>query len=96
MSSRVSRVLRWAPRILCIAYAGFLSVFALDALGGGKTIAETASALLLHLLPALLVVLGALYVGWAWGRFPWFVYLAVADPLILVGGLFLASCPARR
>jgi hypothetical protein len=96
MSPRASRALRWAPRILCSAYAGFLSVFALDALAGGQTVAETASALLLHLLPAVLVVLGALYVSWAWGRFPWFVYLAVAGPLVLIGGLFLASSLARR
>ena len=85
-------------------------MFALDALGEGKTIAATAAGLLLHLLPTLAAVLllilawmrkpigavafpvlGLFYVCWAWGRFPWFVYLIVAGPLFLAGGLFLAN-----
>jgi hypothetical protein len=38
-------------------YAGFLSIFVLDATGGGKTPGATAAALLLHLVPAALVIL---------------------------------------
>jgi hypothetical protein len=101
------RSLRWAPRILCLGFAGFVSIFALDA--------GTPSAFLLHLLPALLVLfllalawrrelagavafplLGILYILWAWGRFPFVVYLVVAGPTFLVGGLFLASWVVRR
>lgn len=54
---------RWAPRIICLGYAAFISVFALDALGGGKTLAANAAALLLHLLPTLALVL-LLAVAW--------------------------------
>ena len=101
------RSLYWAPRILCLGFAGFVSIFALDA--------GTFSALLLHLLPTLLVLfllalawrreligavafplLGILYILWAWGRFPFGVYLAVAGPMFLVGGLFLANWVVKR
>jgi len=41
-------------------------------------------------------VLGFLYACWAWGRFPWFVYIIVAGPLFLAGGLFLANSVVKR
>jgi hypothetical protein len=59
----VPPALFWAPRVICLGYAVFISVFALDALGGGKTLAANAAALLLHLLPTLAVVL-LLAVAW--------------------------------
>jgi hypothetical protein len=111
----VPSALFWAPRVICLGYAAFISVLALDALGGGKTPAANAAALLLHLLPTLAVVLllaiawrhelvgavafpvlGILYLSWAWGRFPWFVYVIVAGPMFLAGGLFLANSVVKR
>ena len=37
----------------------------------------------------LYLALGLLYIGVAWGRFPWYVYALVAGPLLLCGLLFL-------
>jgi hypothetical protein len=96
------RALVWAPRILGIAVALFIGVFALDAIGEGSR------AILLHLVPTLVLLLAVLL---AWDR-PWvgalvFSALAVAyaatvparpdwilvisGPLLVVGLLFLWS-----
>ena len=53
----------WAPRILSILFALFLSVFALDVFSESKGILETAVGLLLHLVPTF-TVFGLLYVAW--------------------------------
>jgi uncharacterized membrane protein YgaE (UPF0421/DUF939 family) len=96
------RALVWAPRILGIAVALFIGVFALDALGEGPR------AILLHLVPTFVLLLAVFL---AWHR-PWvgalvFVALAVvyaatvparpdwilviSGPLLVVGLLFLWS-----
>lgn len=96
------RALVWAPRILGIAVALFIGVFALDALGEGL------QAILLHLVPTIVLLLTVLL---AWHR-PWVgalvfsalavVYaatvparpdwiLVISGPLLAVGLLFLWS-----
>jgi hypothetical protein len=55
----------WAPRVLAIAFIGFVSLFALDVFSGGRGVAETAVALALHLIPS--AVLAAI-VALAWRR----------------------------
>lgn len=96
------RALVWAPRILGIAVALFIGVFALDALGEGLR------AILLHLVPTFVLLLTVLL---AWQR-PWVgalvfsalavVYaatvperpdwiLVISGPLLAVGLLFLWS-----
>jgi hypothetical protein len=96
------RALVWAPRILGIAVAFFIGVFALDALVEGPR------AILLHLVPTFVLLLAVFL---AWHR-PWvgalvFVALAVvyaatvparpdwilviSGPLLVVGLLFLWS-----
>ena len=104
------RLLFWSPRILCVLFAAFVSVFALDVFGQGYGFRETIVALAMHLIPtaiilALLVVswrwewvgallfpvLGVLYIVSSQGRFHWSVYLSIAGPLFLVGGLFLCD-----
>jgi hypothetical protein len=51
------------PRILAIAMALFLAVFALDVWEEHSTVLARAEALFIHLLPSLLVVL-ALLLSW--------------------------------
>jgi hypothetical protein len=55
----------WAPRILTILFALFLSVFALDVFEGKKAFLETLAALALHLIPTFLVVV-LLVLAWRW------------------------------
>lgn len=57
------RALFWAPRILCVLFAVFLGVFALDVFGEGGGVWETIVAFLIHLAPAF-VVLVVLAVSW--------------------------------
>ena len=63
MSKRMKRLLFWAPRILTIFFALFLSIFALDVFGTGYSIGETILALLIHLIPTYIVLL-VLAVAW--------------------------------
>lgn len=55
--------LYWLPRLLCVAFAGFLSLFALDALDAHGGAWQSAVVLFAHLLPTL-AVLAVLAVAW--------------------------------
>jgi len=65
MTKSAGGVLFWAPRILTIPFALFLSVFALDVFAETEGFLETLTALVLHLIPALLVVV-LLVLAWRW------------------------------
>jgi hypothetical protein len=55
----------WVARILCILFALFLSIFALDVFGEGYSPWQTLVALTMHLIPAALILI-ALGVAWRW------------------------------
>ena len=59
------RILHWAPRVLGIVLAAFISIFALDVFGEGYGFWGTLLALIMHLVPTFLIV-GALLAGWRW------------------------------
>ena len=65
MSPAALRVLYWAPRVLAIAFAAFLSLFALDVFAGQTAFSSVLADFALHLLPAG-VVLAALALAWHW------------------------------
>ena len=65
MERRAGRLLFWAPRILCLLFAVWLSVFALDVFGEGYGFWETTLALMMHLIPTALVLI-VLAVAWRW------------------------------
>ena len=103
MRQSPTTALFWAPRVLCILFAVFLSMFALDVFSEGYGIGETILALLLHLIPVLLVAI-ALMIAWRWAAVGAFTFIAIAllyvvssrgeswivsVPLLLVGVLFL-------
>ncbi len=105
MNATVKQILHWAPRVLCILFALFLSLFALDVFSEGYGFAETVLALLIHLLPTILFVI-ALIIAWRWewvGAILFIVlglfYLAmsrgeswiISAPMLLVGVLFLLN-----
>lgn len=61
------RVLYWAPRVLSLLFAGFISLFALDVFGEGYGFWETLLALFMHLIPTVLIlVVTALAWRWEW------------------------------
>jgi hypothetical protein len=67
MTRRVRRLVFWVPRIALLAFAAFISLFALDMFGAGYAPLELLLGLLIHLIPTgVLLVAAAL----AW-RHPW-------------------------
>ncbi|MGA3262760.1 MAG: hypothetical protein ABSC47_01795 [Terracidiphilus sp.] len=65
MSPIARRLLFWSPRILCIAFAIFLSMFSLDVFNEAHGFGQTALALLMHLIPTAIVV-AVLIAAWRW------------------------------
>jgi hypothetical protein len=65
VSTRAKRLLFWTPRALCILFAGFVSLFALDVFGEGYGFWEMILALLMHLVPTAIVLI-ALAIAWRW------------------------------
>ena len=61
MTPNRKRLLFWSPRMLCIAFATFISLFALDVFAEGYGFWRTALALVMHLrLTAIVVIVLAL------------------------------------
>jgi len=65
MSRSAERLLYWAPRILAIAFAVFISLFALDVFSENHGFWDTVLALSLHLIPTAVIV-AALIAAWRW------------------------------
>jgi len=78
MNETTKRVVYWTPRIICIAFAAFLGIFAMDVFSMRVDFWHKALALLIHLIPTALVLI-ALMVGW---RREWIG--AVVFPLLAV------------
>ncbi len=85
MKRTVRRLLFWTPRILCILFAAFVSIFALDVFGEGYSFWETIVALAMHMLPTA-VILIALAIAWRW---EWVGGL----PFIALGAVYILSFP---
>jgi len=86
MNKKLKQVLFWTPRVLCVLFAMFLSLFALDVFTGETGFWEEILALLIHLVPVYLVVI-ALVIAWRreWIGAILFIGLALYY-LILTGG----------
>ena len=63
MNAGKKGALFWTPRILCILFAVFVSMFALDVFGEGYGFWKTVVAFLIHLVPTYIVII-ALVVAW--------------------------------
>jgi len=80
------KVLYWTPRGLCIAFALFLSMFAMDVFGEGWLLADFVSPFM-HLIPVFVLL-------WSWPGLGWD---GSARPLFAGGALlFLLTCQALR
>ncbi len=62
-NSQYSGNIRWTARITSIAFALFISLFAMDVFSENAGLWQTMSALLVHLVPTLIVVL-ILIISW--------------------------------
>jgi len=63
MENKVNKFMYWTPRILSIIFIGFLSLFSLDVFDMGLGPWETALGLLMHNIPALILLI-ALIISW--------------------------------
>ena len=103
MSNNTKRLFYWLPRGLSIAFALFITVFALDVFGEGYSFWETLLALFMHLIPTFLVLF-VLIIAWRWERVGASLFLVlaliylgmsggeawiIAGPLLLLAALFL-------
>jgi hypothetical protein len=58
-------LLFWTPRLLCLLFAVFISLFALDVFGENLGFWPTVGAFSIHLIPTA-IVLVVLAVAWRW------------------------------
>ncbi len=65
MNRSLGRFLFWTPRILAIAFAVFISLFALDVFDGDYGFLPTILALLIHLIPTAIIII-ILIISWRW------------------------------
>ena len=88
MRRPVKRLLYWTPRVLCILFAVFVSLFALDVFSEGYGFWETILALLMHLIPTG-IILAVLAVSWRREWVGGILFIALgAWYLIATGGRF--------
>ena len=86
MKTPLKRLLFWTPRILCLLFAAFLSVFAFDVFGEGHGFWKTALALLVHLLPTwIILIVLAISWRWEWVGAILFTALGVLYPVLFWG-----------
>ena len=79
-----SKVFYWLPRIICILAILFVSLFALDSFGGGKTIGQQLIAFLIHMIPSFILTT-FLIAAWKWeliGGILFIVIGIVMSPII--------------
>lgn len=77
MGNTLFSLLRWTPRILGIAVALFIGLFALDAFAEGKPLREAIPDFLIHLVPTALLLL-TVFVSWRRGWIGAIVFVALA------------------
>lgn len=77
MKTTSKRLLFWTPRVLCLLFAAFISIFALDVFEEGFGGWKTVVALCMHLVPTFLVLL-VLAVSWRWEWVGALVFTALA------------------
>ena len=88
MRETTKPVLYWTPRIVCIAFAAFLGIFALDVFSMPVDVGHKALALLMHLIPTGMVLV-ALMIVWRreWAGAVLFPLLAVVHLVTTWGRL---------
>ena len=83
MTTTGKGVFFWAPRLLTILFALYLSVFALDVFAEAKGFVQTLTDLVLHLMPTFLVVV-LLAFAWRWDLIGVVAFAGLAIAYIVV------------
>ncbi|MBM3328534.1 MAG: hypothetical protein FJY67_03550 [Calditrichaeota bacterium] len=83
MNRTIGQTLFWAPRILTIAFALFLALFALDATQETSGLWEGIGATLIHLLPTSTILL-ILVAAWRWEWIGALLYVAAGVAYIVL------------
>jgi len=65
MTNRYKKILFWSPRIICILFAVFISIFALDVFEENKELRDIIIGLAIHLIPTFLIIV-LLILSWKW------------------------------
>jgi len=63
MNTTTGKILFWLPRMLCILFALFISLFALDVFSEGYSLLKSILAFTIHLIPTYIIVI-ALVITW--------------------------------
>ena len=104
MTKQSANLLFWTPRIICILFACFVSIFALDVFAEGYSFWETVFAFVMHQIPTLLVVV-ILLIAWRWEWVGGLLFVAlgvfyivmswgrfpITNYIIMAGPLFLVG-----
>lgn len=85
MNKTIKQLLLWSPRVLCIMFAAFISIFAMDVFDGSYGFMQTIVGLFMHLIPTLLIV-GVLLLSWRWEWIGAVVYNGLGIFYILTTG----------
>jgi hypothetical protein len=88
MNLSLHPIRRWAPRVLCLGFAIFVGLFALDAFEPGRALGTNLMAFARHLTPTF-ILLAMLAIGWRWPK-------AAGVLLILSGCAYAVMSPARH
>jgi hypothetical protein len=75
MPDRPQQFIVWTPRLLSLAFCGFLSLFAFDAFGSERALLAEIQDFVIHLAPAAVVAAVAV-VAWRWPAFGAFAFIA--------------------
>ncbi len=65
MKTEINKILIWLPRALCILFALFISLFALDVFSEGGSLLKSILGFLIHLIPTYLIVITLVF-SWKW------------------------------
>ncbi len=91
MKKSVKSLLIWTPRILCILFALFISLFSLDVLNESRSFGETVLALVIHLIPVFVIII-VLVLSWRWAWVGGLLYVIFGAAYIITAwGKFVLS-----
>ena len=63
MTKPIKQIIYWAPRIFCILFAIFISIFSLDVFSAGYNFWQTVFAFTMHNIPTAVIII-ALIISW--------------------------------